>query len=61
MTTADSESTGKPLNPYDAILWPDGVWCYANELDGYQYKSDDFERIEYCSGKWCEITDQVPY
>ena len=27
-------------------IWPDCTWCYEEELDEYQWKSDDF-KVDY--------------
>jgi hypothetical protein len=27
-------------------LWPDGMWCYRDELPDYSWASDDYEVIE---------------
>jgi hypothetical protein len=50
-------------HPYDVLLWPDAerTWCYAIDVSEYSHMSDDYERIEYCSGRWCELTECVPY
>lgn len=48
----------KPMTPQaeDVIVWPDGHWCYAEELDQFSHKSDDYERIAYGTGAWKAIT-----
>ena len=23
-------------------VWPDGTWCYQNEIEEYSWKSDDY-------------------
>ena len=30
------------MHPEDVFLWPDGTWCYREELDQYRHKSDDY-------------------
>ena len=33
--------------PYNTIYyWPDGVWCFKEELEQYNFKSDDYATKE---------------
>lgn len=27
---------------FEVVLWPDGVWCFPEELPEYAHKSDDY-------------------
>jgi hypothetical protein len=37
----------------DICLWPNGDWCYGEELESYmRNKSDDFERIRFGTPAW---------
>ena len=29
----------------DVILWPDGTWCYREDLPQMQWKSDDYRTV----------------
>ena len=31
---------------YTIYMWPDGVWCYEDELPEMTHKSDDFTMIK---------------
>jgi hypothetical protein len=39
----------------DILLWPDGYWCFASDLDDHAHRSDDFERIPVDSPRWDEV------
>lgn len=30
------------MNNEDLIVWPDNSWCYAENLEEYPWKSDDY-------------------
>lgn len=30
------------MNNEDLIVWPDNSWCYAEDLEEYPWKSDDY-------------------
>lgn len=30
------------MNNEDLIVWPDDSWCYAEDLEEYPWKSDDY-------------------
>ena len=30
------------MNNEDLIVWPDNLWCYAEDLEEYPWKSDDY-------------------
>ena len=30
------------MNNEDLIVWPDNSWCYAEEVEEYPWKSDDY-------------------
>lgn len=37
----------------DICLWPDGTWCYGEDLDEYTWMSDDYEVIKFdCNAYW---------
>ena len=27
------------------IVWPDGTWCYLEDVHDFSWKSDDFQRV----------------
>jgi hypothetical protein len=35
----------KPVDPDDAIIWPDGTWCFRHELVTMTHMSDDYRII----------------
>jgi len=41
------------------IFWPDGTWCHKEELDEYQWKSDDFEMLEIAEMSDKEIDEMI--
>lgn len=32
-------------NDWNLAVWPDGTWCYKDELHEMTHMSDDFQRI----------------
>ena len=36
--------------PDDLLVWPDGTFCYGDELGEMRYMSDDFEIVRAGSG-----------
>ncbi len=41
--------------PEDIVLWPDGTWCFYEDLAEYGFMSDDFEVIPAGSARWEEL------
>lgn len=42
----------------DIALWPNGDWCWGNDLDEYlTFHSDDYEIIVVGTTKWVELTN----
>ena len=33
----------------DIIVWPDGTWCYVEEIDDMNHMSDDYQVIPFGS------------
>lgn len=33
----------RPIDGSDVVRWPDGTWCYAEDLHEYSWMSDDYE------------------
>ena len=43
----------------DIMLWPDGVWCFSEELDEMlTYKSDDYRIIEEDTLEWDKLVSE---
>lgn len=40
----------------DLVVWPDGEWCYREELNQMTYKSDDYEIVMIGTGVHQAIT-----
>lgn len=36
----------------DICAWPDGDWCWREDLPGMTRKSDDFEIIAFDTPRW---------
>ncbi len=30
---------------FDIYVWPDGDWCYPEDIEEYGWKSDDYARV----------------
>lgn len=43
------------MSDEDILLWADGTWCYAEELDEMSHMSDDFERVPVDTPRWYEL------
>lgn len=39
------------------VLWPDGDWCFLDDLEGYNWKSDDYEFIKPDNPRYQQILD----
>lgn len=45
----------KPI-PGNAIhLWPDGGWCYHDDIEEYEWMSDDYEVVLPDDPRWDDI------
>lgn len=40
------------MNNEDLIIWPDNSWCYAEELEEYARKSDDYAIVSVDDPKY---------
>lgn len=41
----------------DIMLWPDGTWCYREDLEDYlSFLSDDFEVVPFGTPRWEQVT-----
>jgi len=40
------------MNSEDLIIWPDNSWCYAEELEEYTWKSDDYVLVSVDDPKY---------
>ena len=45
----------------DIYVWPDGTWCYAEELDEYGHMSDDYVIIYFDTADYYEFLDDSLY
>lgn len=45
----------------DLILWPDGDFCLAEDLDDFGWKSDDYERIPFDSDRWHKYFSEIAF
>lgn len=39
----------------DIVLWPDGTWCYFEDLEEMSFMSDDYKIIPYLSEEWSKV------
>jgi hypothetical protein len=43
----------------DVALWPDGTWCFREELEDYRgFMSDDYTILKMDSPEWLNLMDQ---
>lgn len=42
----------------DILEWPDGEWCYRDELVGFSHKSDDYRVISVDTDEWHTFVDK---
>jgi hypothetical protein len=40
------------MSTHDLIVWPDDTFCFAEELEEFSWKSDDYERIPFGTDRW---------
>lgn len=40
----------------DLVVWPDGTWCFFEEIKEMNHKSDDYRIVTYDSAEAEEIT-----
>ena len=46
-----------PTDNEDLVIWPDNTWCFAEELDDYSWKSDDYIVISVEHEKYAYFID----
>ena len=34
------------METYDICVWPDEVWCYADDIGDYSHKSDNCQTLK---------------
>lgn len=39
----------------DIIVWPDGYWCYGDELGKVHWRTDSYERVPYGSPRYFNL------
>lgn len=45
----------RPIPCNAIVLWPDGTWCYHEDLSEYQHMSDDYEIVGIDDPRWDAI------
>lgn len=43
------------MTPEDLIVWPNGAWCFRNELEEMTHLSDDYKVLESNTPEWVEF------
>lgn len=43
----------------DYLVWPDGTWCMAEDMEGYHFMSDDFRVIKFGTQEWMDFYKEV--
>lgn len=46
------------MDPDDIYLWPDGTWCFGNEVATFGHKSDDYEVIKLGDDRYQTLIDE---
>ena len=44
-----------PVNPEDVLLWPDGFWCFREELSPAFMREDTYRVVPYDSDEALKI------
>jgi hypothetical protein len=42
----------------DVLLWPDGTWCFRDELREYGFMSDDYEVLHFGTVRWQKLVGE---
>lgn len=42
-------------NSEDIMLWPDGEWCFREDENDMQWKSDDYRIVPFDSVAWHDL------
>lgn len=45
----------------DIYVWPDGSWCYGEEIGEYDFMSDDCRIIYFDTAEYYEFLDSSLY
>ena len=48
------------MNPHDILLWPDGFWCFREELDQNFLRDDNYRVILRYSNEWVKVQRPKP-
>ena len=43
------------MYPDNILLWPDGFWCFREELDQNFLRDDNYRVILHESAEWLEV------
>lgn len=46
-------------HPDDVFLWPEGTWCYRNELWEMDHMSDDYLILRVDSSAWIRFFEDI--
>ena len=62
MSTANDAalSRGINVNPDDILLWPDGFWCFREELDPRFLRGNNYRVVEGASEEGQKILATSP-
>jgi hypothetical protein len=47
-------------NPIDILKWPDGFWCFQEELSSGLLRDDSYRIVAFDSQEWLVIARQRP-
>jgi len=43
------------VSPEDILLWPDGFWCFREELSPHFLRPDDYRVVTHQSEEWSTL------
>lgn len=47
------------MNPEDILEWPDGGWCFRDELEEYgSHRSDDYQVFPGGTAHWVDLMNE---
>lgn len=47
-------------HPEDICVWPDGTWCFLEDIEDYTWMSDDFSVLKVDSEEWHTFDPDQP-
>ena len=42
----------------DILLWPNGIWCFREELHEYSFREQNYREIAYLSEEWVALIEK---